>query len=142
MGKDGDYSIPPENGDYFMTDKTGSEQLSKILADMNARGGFLVSVLTDLEGLPLASAAADGESPEMQAAVVALIQKSALQTSKVNMDETDEVTVFDRQGRRLVCRPFQVDERALVLAVMVPRDQSYRRLTRQAIAAVRQAWTI
>ncbi len=126
-----------------MTDKTGSEQLSNILADMNAQGGFLVSVLTDLEGLPLASATtAGGESPEMQAAVVALIQKSALQTSKVNMAETDEVTVFDRQGRRLVCRPFQVGDRSLVLAVMVPRDQSYRRLTRHAIAAVRQAWKI
>ncbi len=126
-----------------MTHKTGSEQLSSILADMNMRGNFLVSVLTDLEGLPLASATTvDGESPEMQAAIVALIQKTALQTSKVNMDETAEVAVFDRQGRRLVCRPFQVSDHALVLAVMVPHDQSYRRLTKQAIAAIRQAWKI
>ncbi len=126
-----------------MTDKTGSEQLSRILADMNAQGGFLVSVLTDLEGLPLASATTvEGESPEMQAAVVALIQKSALQTHKVNMDETDEVSVFDRQGRRLVCRPFQVGERIVVLATMVPRDKSYRRLTKQAIAAMQQVWKI
>lgn len=126
-----------------MADKTSSEQLSNILAEMNQRGGFLVSVLTDLQGLPLASAAAsDNENPEMQAAVVALIQKSALQTHKVNMDETDEVSVFDRQGRRLVCRPFQVGDRALVLAVMVPRDKSYRRLTKQAIAAMQQVWKI
>ena len=126
-----------------MTEKISSKQLSTILADMNAQGGFLISVLTDLEGLPLASAkTVEGENPEMQAAVVALIQKSALQTHKVNMDETDEVTVFDRQGRRLVCRPFQVGERYLVLAVMVPRDRSYRRLTQQAIAAVRQAWKV
>ena len=126
-----------------MSDKTGSEQLSNILADMNTQGGFLVSVLTDREGLPIASATAvDGESPEMQAAVVALIQKSALQTAKVNMDETDEVSVFDRQGRRLVCRPFQIGDRALALAVMVPHHKSYRRLTQQAIAAVQQVWKI
>ena len=125
-----------------MTDKTGSEQLSNILADMNRQGNFLISVLTDLQGLPLASASTNGENPEMQAAVVALIQKTAMQTSKVNMAETDEVSVFDRQGRRLVCRPFEVSDRALVLAVMTPRDQSYRRLTRQAIAAIRQVWKI
>ena len=124
-----------------MTEKTGSEQLSSILADMNDRGGFLVSVLTDLEGLPIASATAvDGENAEMQAAVVALIRKSAMQTSKVHMDETDEISVFDRQGRRLVCRPFQVSDRALVLATMVPRDKSYRRLTHHAINAIQQAW--
>lgn len=125
-----------------MTEKTGSEQLSSILTDMNERGGFLVSVLTDLEGLPIASATAvDGENAEMQAAVVALIRKSALQTSKVNMDETDEISVFDRQGRRLVCRPFHVSDRSLVLATMVPRDRSYRRLTHNAISAIQQVWT-
>lgn len=126
-----------------MTDKIGSGQLSSILADMNRQGNFPISVLTDLQGLPLASATSvEGESAEMQAAVVALIQKTALQTTKVNMGETDEVTVFDRQGRRLVCRPFQVDDRALVLAVMVPRDRSYRRLTGQAIHAIRHVWKI
>ncbi len=124
-----------------MAEKTGSEQISSILADMNDHGGFLVSVLTDLEGLPIASATAvDGESAEMQAAVVALIRKSALQTSKVNMDETDEISVFDRQGRRLVCRPFHVSDRSLVLATMVPRDRSYRRLTHTAINAIQQVW--
>ena len=124
-----------------MAEKTGSEQISSILANMNDQGRFLVSVLTDLEGLPIASATAvDGESAEMQAAVVALIRKSALQTAKVNMAETDEISVFDRQGRRLVCRPFQVSDRALVLATMVPRDRSYRRLTHNAISAIQQVW--
>jgi predicted regulator of Ras-like GTPase activity (Roadblock/LC7/MglB family) len=126
-----------------MTENAGSRQLSSLLAEMNRQGGFLISVLTDQEGLPLASAsAAEGESPEMQAAVVALIQRSTRHTEKVNMGVTDEVSVYDHQGRRLVCRPFEVSGRLLVLAVTAPRQQSYRRLTNQAIQAIRQAWDI
>lgn len=124
--------------------KSGSGELSKILADMNQEGGYLISVLTDREGFPIASAAVEDQDPEMQAAVVALIQKTANQAqSQLGMSSTDEITIYDKQGKRLVCRPMNIKGREMILAVLIPnRNQSYRRLTNQAVAEICKCWRI
>ncbi len=57
------------------------------------------------------------------------------------MAATDEISVFDAEGRRLVCRPFQVQGQDMILAVLVPdKEKKYRRLTNQALVAIRQLW--
>lgn len=124
--------------------KRGSSQLSEILQEMNEAGGFSIAVLTDRHGFPLASAAGQGNDPDTQSAVVALIQKTAAQaTSQLGIGQTDEITLFDSEGNRLVCRPFDVNGHQLILAVRInDRHKAYRRLTNQAIRKISQAWRL
>ncbi len=119
---------------------TGSKQLAEVLSALNVRGGFPISLLTDTEGLLLASSAAPDWDTEKQAAVVALIRNAARRTEEVEMDAADEVTVRDRQGRRLVCRPFRVGDQVMVLSVMVKDSRPYRRLTNETVVDIRRMW--
>ncbi len=124
--------------------KFGSAELAKILAEMNKKGQFPIAVITDRHGFPIASAAAPGQDPEMQSAVVALVQKTAAQVrDQLGMAQTDEISLFDTEGRRLVCRPFNANGHDLILATLVPdKHQSYRRLTNTAVSAIRRQWQL
>jgi hypothetical protein len=81
--------------------------------------------------------------PDRQSAVVAFVQKAAAQVSKqLGMAQTDEISFYDTNGQHLVCRPFDVEQYGLILAVVVPnRSRSYRRATNQAVRDIRQIWT-
>jgi predicted regulator of Ras-like GTPase activity (Roadblock/LC7/MglB family) len=124
--------------------KAGSTELARVLAEMNQQGNFAITVVTDRQGFPIAAAASPGQDPEIQSAVVALIQKTASQVrQQLGMAETDEISMFDAAGRRLVCRPFQANKYEMILAVlMLDKHQSYRRLTNQAISAIQQYWKL
>jgi predicted regulator of Ras-like GTPase activity (Roadblock/LC7/MglB family) len=121
---------------------TGTIELSRLLAKMNQEGGFDLSVLTDREGLPIASAAAPGQDPEVHAAVVALVQKTALQVRNyIGFASTNEITLNDVKGRRLVCRPFNIKDHEFILAVLIPdKAKSYRRLTNNAVNVIQKLW--
>jgi predicted regulator of Ras-like GTPase activity (Roadblock/LC7/MglB family) len=124
--------------------KTGSTELANLLTIMNEQGGFPVAILTDRHGFPIASAAGPGQDPETQAAVVALVQKTAVQVrDQLGMAQTDEISLFAADGQRLVCRPFSANSHDLILAVVVPdKQKSYRRLTTQTVNAIRRAWRL
>jgi hypothetical protein len=125
-----------------MERRSGSQQMNNLLAHMNREAGFPISVLSDSQGLTIAWAAAPGKDPERQSAVVAYMQKAAsLVGRQLGMAEPDEISFFDSEGMRLVCRPFSMDEYRLILAVLVPgRKRSYRRVTTQAMREVRRIW--
>ena len=124
--------------------RAGSAKLSDILAEMNEQGKFSISILTDQQGFPLASASAIGEDADTQSAVVALVQKTAVQAhNQLGMGQTDEISLFDSSGQRLVCRPFTANGYDMILAVRIPdRKQTYRRLTNNAIISIRQLWRL
>ncbi len=124
--------------------KSGSTQLAKVLAEMNSKGQFPIAVITDRHGFPIASAAAPDQDPDIQSAVVALVQKTATQaSSQLGMSQTDEISLYDTEGRRLVCRPFNANGHNLILAILVPdKKQSYRRLTNEAVNSIRQQWNL
>jgi predicted regulator of Ras-like GTPase activity (Roadblock/LC7/MglB family) len=126
------------------TPKSGSTELARILAEMNKKGNFPIAVVADRQGFPIASATTPGQDPETQSAVVALIQKTAAQArDQLGMAQTDEISMYDTEGRRLVCRPFSANKHDLILAVLVPdRNQSYRRLTNTAVNAIRRQWKL
>jgi len=123
-----------------MDEPFGPENLIAALRTLNTRGEFLIAVLTDAEGLLLASAPSPGWDAEKQAAVVALVQRAARQAQAASMDTADEVAIRDITGRRLVCRPFEVDGQMLLLSVLMEAGRPYRRLTNDAIRDVRRAW--
>ncbi|KAA3643512.1 MAG: hypothetical protein DWQ07_23680 [Chloroflexi bacterium] len=124
--------------------RTGSAELAEILNTMNEKGDFPVSVLTDRDGFPIASAAMADQDSTKQAAVVALLQKTAAQVrNQLGFGQTDEITMFDMEGRKLVCRLFNANGHELVLAVMVAdKRQTYRRLTNIAVNNIKQAWSL
>jgi len=118
--------------------------LVEALDQMNAEEGFPVSVLTNSQGLLIASSASDeGQDPNKQSAVVAKVREVAhLVRSQLDMGVTDEITVNDENGKRLVCRPISVNGHDLILAVVVSsRGKAYRRATNNAIRGIRRAWT-
>ncbi len=130
-----------------MTNKisnSGSTQLASVLAEMNKDGNFPIAVITDMEGFPIAWAASSDQDPNLQSAVVALIQKTAAQVrDQLGMAQTDEISVYDKQGQRLVCRPFEANEHNLILAILISdKNQTYRRLTNTAIRAIQRAWKL
>ena len=123
-----------------MNEPFGPENLIAALRTLNTRGEFLITVLTDAEGLLLASAPSPGWNAEKQAAVVALVQRAVRQAQAASMDAADEVAIRDVAGRRLICRPFDVDGQMLLLSVLMDAGKPYRRLTNDAIRDVRRAW--
>jgi predicted regulator of Ras-like GTPase activity (Roadblock/LC7/MglB family) len=123
-----------------MDEPFGPENLIAALRTLNTRGEFLITVLTDAEGLLMASAPSPGWDAEKQAAVVALVQRAARQAQAASMDAADEVAIRDVTGRRLICRPFEVDGQVLLLSVLMEAGRPYRRLTNDAIRDVRRAW--
>lgn len=130
-----------------MFDRPRSQQgnrLTETLDQMNTEAGFQISVLTNSQGLLIASSASEGgQDPNKQSAIVAKVREAAhLVRSQLEMGVTDEISVYDEDGKRLVCRPIAINGYDLILAVLVPtRGQAYRRATTNAINDIRRAWT-
>jgi predicted regulator of Ras-like GTPase activity (Roadblock/LC7/MglB family) len=125
-----------------MEDAPGPADLVEVLQTMTAVGGFLVTVLTDADGLVLASAPSPGWDADKQAGVVALIQRATRQAQMVSLGATDEFSIRDVKGRRLICRSFEVDGKTLLLSILTDEGKPYRRLTNAALRGVRRMWTI
>jgi hypothetical protein len=121
-----------------------STVIAKILAETNEKGKFLASVVTDREGFTIASASTGGQNPEIQGALVGLIQRMTSQASdQLGILPTAEFTLFDTAGNRFVCRPFFAKGIEMVLAFLIPgKDQSYRRIMSQTIDGIQQAFDI
>jgi len=117
-------------------------ELNNLLQNKNKEGGFPISVITDSQGLSIAAATVNGDDPDRQSAVVALIRKAAGQvTRQMGWGTTDEIALYQADGQRLVCRPFQAGDQDLILAVMVTnRQQSYRRITNTGITRIKHIW--
>lgn len=117
-----------------------STEISKILVEINEKGKFLASIVTDREGFPIASASTAKHSPEIQAALVGIIQRVTSQASEqLGISATTEFSLFDANGNLFVCRPFTASGIDMVLAFLIPgKDQSYRRLMAQTIAAIQE----
>jgi predicted regulator of Ras-like GTPase activity (Roadblock/LC7/MglB family) len=123
--------------------KTGSEELNQLLITMNQEGGFPISILTDSQGLAIASAAGGGMNADKQSAVVAFIQKTAVQVCKqIGFTSSEEISLFDKDGKHLICRSFKVKDFNLILSVMVPdRSTSYRHITSTTIKKIIEIWS-
>lgn len=123
---------------------SGSAKIAQLLDGMNQEGGFPISILADRHGFLIASAADANQDPDRQSAVVALVQKTAVQAGdQLGLGQTDEVSLYDAEGQKLVCRPFVANEYEMILAVLVPtRRQSYRLLTNNAIKSIQSMWKL
>ena len=113
---------------------------AQILYEMNEAGRFKASVLVSAEGLPLSSASSPFDTDTI-AAMVALVKGTIEQAREsIGLDEVDEVSIVQGDKMRLVCRWFVVGNEELILSVIAPPHQTYRRLTNRAISRIRRAW--
>ena len=129
------------NHDKHRPGASKSPSFKEILHEMNTTGKFQVSVLTSVEGLPIATVPADYDS-DLTAAMVALLQRVSNDAqSRLKMAEVDEVTIRDRDHIRLVCRYLVIGRERLILAAMVPPDRPYRRVTNRAVRRIRELLT-
>ena len=114
---------------------------ARILHDMNEAGKFRASFLVDAQGLPVA-AVTSGYDADTASAMAALVRNVIEQVqTRINLAEADEVTVRGNDKMRLVSRYFIIGDETLILVVMAPPDQPYRRLTNRAIKALRATWS-
>ena len=113
----------------------------EILNDMNQEGGFSRSVLATSEGLPIASAPAPvNPDSEMASAMVAMLQQAASETSnQFQLPPIDEFTIRAENKQHLICRTIKIDSDTMILGVIVPPGQLYRRVTNRAITRIRGA---
>lgn len=123
--------------------RSNSNRLTEILDTLNKEGGFPISILTDSQGLAIASAAETGMDPDRQSAVVAFIQKTALQvTRQLGFSGSEEISLTDKEGKHLICRSFTANHFELILSIMITdRSTSYRRITSNAIKQIAEVWS-
>ena len=116
------------------------ELFEQTLHTMNSEGAFKASVLSIKDGLPLASSPAHYED-ETAAAMVTLLNETAKRINhQLRLPQVDEISIVSDDRARLVCRYFTVDGHELLLMVLTPPAQSYRRLTNRAIKKIEQIW--
>ena len=114
--------------------------LARILREMNDEGHFKASVLVSSEGLPLSSAASPFDTDTM-AAMVALVKNTIEQAREhMGLDDIDEVSIVQGDKMRLICRYLVVGDEELILSVIAPPHQTYRRLTTRALREIKRVW--
>lgn len=125
-----------------MKAQTSPIDFEQILAQMNQDGNFTAAVLASNDGLPVA--AAPSPSPydsDTVAAMVTLVKDFISQTqTRLGLAQVDEVAIHVNDKSRLICRYFDADEHPLVLTVLAPPQQSYRRLMSRAVHEIQKSW--
>jgi predicted regulator of Ras-like GTPase activity (Roadblock/LC7/MglB family) len=115
-------------------------RLARILRQLNEEGHFQASVLVSAEGLPLSSVSSPFDADTM-AAMVTLVSKTIERAREnIGLGEIDEVSVVQADKIRLICRYFLAGDEELVLVVIAPPYQTYRRLTNRALKQIKRAW--
>lgn len=115
--------------------------ITQVLLEMNQEAKFPTATLSGRDGLLVAAHSSNGDNLARQSAVVAKLAEAAnLLRSQMALGAPAELSYAGEDGRRLVCRPFSLNGQDLILSVVVPQGQPYRRATSRAIARLRRIW--
>jgi predicted regulator of Ras-like GTPase activity (Roadblock/LC7/MglB family) len=121
------------------TVETSRAHFEQMLRTMNQKGRFQSAVLATMNGLPIATVPSSFDA-ETTTAMVSLVRALINRVyHQLHLAKVDEVSLIGGDGKRLVCRYFTHDGEDFLLAVVAPPDQSYRRVTTQAIRAIKAA---
>ena len=105
-------------------------QLTEVLSNLNAEGGYQVSLVCTDQGLLIASSG-DQVSSEELAGVTSLFDDIVRRGERdLGIRRVDEVAVLDPGRGRLIVRPLALDaEPRFFLVVRAPTAASWRRST-------------
>ncbi len=120
------------------------KDLQSYIHSVNNYFGFEHTILTDETGLPIVSSFLDQSASEVEAAIIAMVQKSLRNLGdELQMTKTKEIILSDAVGRKLVIRPFHVGKTEFTLAVLVPCGKnSFRRATRNIVKTIKTSWIV
>jgi predicted regulator of Ras-like GTPase activity (Roadblock/LC7/MglB family) len=122
----------------------GSKDISSILAEINEKGNFISSLITDREGFPIAAVSHANTNQEVLAAVIGLFQRATTQASEqLGVSISSEFTLHFDNGNLLICHPFTSKGVDMILALLLlSKKQAYRRLMNQTISAVQKTFEL
>jgi hypothetical protein len=128
-----------------MPERAIDSRLTRLLADMNALGGYPMSLVCTDQGLLLASA---GEAlrSEITAGLTSLFDDIVARAARdLALLQVDELTLSDAAAGRTIIRPIShADGQVrLFLVVQVPRGGSWRRNTNlvvRKLLAILRPW--
>jgi predicted regulator of Ras-like GTPase activity (Roadblock/LC7/MglB family) len=117
-------------------------ELKSILQEIVVDGSYQAAQLSDDNGLSLAAVHV-GESSGEMAAITSLLRNSAKKACQhLDMAHVNELSLVGDDRFRFVCRFFEIENgQPMILTLVVPPDQAYRRTTNQAIKRIQQVWS-
>ncbi len=120
------------------------KDLNLLISKATAEGSFDHSILTDDQGLPIASSFSDLDQSENEAAAISLVQRMTEKISdQFQFTQTSEFVLHNADGKSLVIKPFRAGESNLILSVLIPdRHTPYRRITGRIIRQIKSIWAI
>ena len=117
-----------------MTGRFRQAKIEQILQDLVHRGGFSKAVVAASDGLLVAMI---GTQDAMLIAAVSAAIKDLIQRAHPNVSE---VVTRNGSGKVIVSRYFSIGEDWLLLAIELPHNTPYRRLTTWAIKEIKHVW--
>jgi hypothetical protein len=110
-------------------------KIEEILKSLVDYGSFTSAVVASRDGLPIAMI---GQTDTTMIAAVAASMKDLAERAHQGLTE---ITTRDDQGNKIVSRYFLIDEDLLLLAIQLPANRPYRRLTSLAIKNIKKVWS-
>jgi predicted regulator of Ras-like GTPase activity (Roadblock/LC7/MglB family) len=110
--------------------------LDDLLLTLHEQGQFEAAVLASGEGLPIATVPANFDTDKAAAMMAMLKRVSKEARDQFPLAEIDEFSILDSNRMRLVCRYIKAGGEEVILAIIAPPDQSYRRMTNLAIKQI------
>ena len=116
--------------------------IQQFLNERSASSGFLASVLTDSDGLPLISSIQDETRlDEMLASAAPLIRRTVQRSNeRAGFSDAYEIVINNNDHSKLACRFFEVNKQALILICVVPKNLSYRQNMNRMVRTVSDNW--
>jgi predicted regulator of Ras-like GTPase activity (Roadblock/LC7/MglB family) len=111
-------------------------KLEKVLQRINQEGNFKASIVSTLDGFSIASVSSQFDDVVLSAISTIFQEASKRAEDYIGFKRMDEVSLVDDDKVRMVCREFRVGQLQLILTVVVPPYQTYRRLTNIAIREI------
>ncbi len=119
----------------MLTRRSRQAKIEKTLKSLIRDGSFNSAVVASRDGLPVAMV---GKTNMAMIAAVAASMKDLAERAHQGLTE---ITTRDSHGNKIVSRYFSVDEDLLLLAVQLPANCAYRRLTSLAIKDIQKVWS-
>ncbi|MCC7448077.1 MAG: hypothetical protein IT324_11715 [Anaerolineae bacterium] len=118
------------------------ESLDPLLEQTRANADFEAILLTDLNGVLIASSRGDETPPEMLEALLDLAARIAARPDdKVQLAAVRESEFFDWEGRRVICRWFTMGSPAqsrLLVVLAQNNSKPYKRAISGLVKQIRQ----
>lgn len=128
----------------LMTNELSNNHLVELLVNVQKSSGFNLVLLSDDQGFPIASSGVNEDENETQAAVLSMVRIFLGKINEqMNLAITSEFSLVDKNGNKLIVRPFIAGKSELLLAVLLPNTSlSYKRWMNTTVRNIQAVWKL